>query len=257
MSLNEAIQFGPAFVLVFFRIAGMMIFAPLLGSERVPKRVRVMLALVLAAGMCGSVKEPVAMPATMWELTLGIAGEIFFGIAMGMIMSFTFIAAQWAGEMMGHQMGLNISEVFDPQFGASGTIIGDLYFMLTIIVFLSVGGHREMIMGVWMSFQSLPLLSLGINQNLLDLLTGLFMSCTTLAMRLAAPMLVTMLVVDVALGCIGKAMPQLNIMSLGLAVRSIIGMVVVVVGLALTVGVISGQITKAMYDVQLQWATPR
>jgi flagellar biosynthesis protein FliR len=256
MSLQEATQFVPVFVLTFVRIGGMMIFAPLLGSNRIPRRVRVMLALLLAAGMCGSVKGPVTLPDSTWVLTVGIAGEIAFGIALGMISSFTFIAAQWAGEMMGHQMGMNISEVFDPQFGASGTIIGDLYFMLTIVVFLCIGGHREMIHGVGLSFQSLPLLSLGITHDLLDMLMGLFMSCTTLALRLAAPMLVTMLVVDLALGCIGKAMPQLNVMTMGLAVRAIIGLIVVVVGITLTVNVISGQLADAMNTMQLHWSTP-
>src|SRR5262249_36218988 len=132
-------------------------------------------------------------------------------------------------------------------------LVGDMYFMLTISVFLIMGGHREMLLGVGASFQSLPLLSLGIDRNLLDTLTGLFMSCTTLALRLAAPMLVTMLVVDLALGCIGKAMPQMNIMTAGLTMRSLIGLVVLVVGLALTVAVIGGQLSDAMSFVQMQW----
>ncbi len=246
----------PTFVLVFFRVTGMMIFAPLFGSERIPRRVRLMLALVLAAGLSGVVKGPPALPSQLWQLTLGIAGEMAFGLAMGMILSFTFIAAQWAGEMIGQQMGLNMSEVLDPQFGASGSLIGNMYFMLTLVIFLFVGGHREMILGLKMSFQSLPLLSLGVDKPLLETLIGLLQSCTTLAMRLAAPVLVTMLIVDLALGCIGKAMPQMNVLTAGLSIRSLLGLGVVIVGLTLTVNVLSGSLREAMHAVQLRWASP-
>jgi flagellar biosynthetic protein FliR len=257
MSLDNALQLVPTFVLVFFRLAGLMIFAPLLGSSRIPRQVKVMIALVLAAGMCGSIHAPVALPPTIWGLTLGIAGEMAFGLAMGMILSFTFIAAQWAGEMVGQQLGLNISEVIDPEFGQSNSVVSDLYFMLTLTIFLLIGGHREMIRGIRSSFDTLPLLSLGVDRPLFDTLVGLFQVCTTLAMRLAAPVLVTMLVVDLALGCIGKAMPQMNIMTVGLSVRSLIGLAVIIVGLGLTVAVLSGSVTDAMKFAQVQWATPR
>ena len=88
------------------------------------------------------------LPQTTWEIAIGIGGEICFGVAIGTILSFVFIAAQWAGDMIGHQMGLNISEVLDPQFGASGSIVGDMYFMLATVIFLAVGGHRALLIGV-------------------------------------------------------------------------------------------------------------
>lgn len=252
MTLDQALKFVPTFVLVFFRITGLMIFAPLFGGTRIPRRVKVLFALVLAAGMCEAVSKPVVLPETTWELTLGIGGEMAFGVALGLVMSFTFIAAQWAGEIVGQQMGLNISEVFDPQFGKAGSIVGDLYFMLTLIIFLLIGGHREMIRGLQASFQSLPLLSVGIDHNLLDMIVGLFQSCTMLAMRLAAPTLVTMLVVDLVLGCIGKAMPQMNVLTAGLTIRSILGMAVIIVGLSMTTGVLGYDLWEAMNNMQLR-----
>src|SRR5215210_7381717 len=107
----------------------------------------------------GGMKEPVTLPDSAWELAMAIGGEMAFGLAMGMALSLVFIAAQWAGEMIGQQMGLNLSEVFDPQFGRQGSIIGEFYFMLTLVIFLSIGGHHAMIQGVRASFDTLPLLS--------------------------------------------------------------------------------------------------
>src|SRR5690242_6862655 len=102
-------QYVPVFVLVVFRLAGMMIMAPLFGSARVPRRLKALFVLVLAMGMTASVPPPAVMPQTIWDTTLGIGGELAIGLAMGMVMSFVFIAAQWAGEMIGQQMGFNLS----------------------------------------------------------------------------------------------------------------------------------------------------
>ena len=250
---DDAIQFVPVYVLVVFRLAGMAMFAPLFGSARVPKRVRVMLVLILALGMTRSAPRPTVLPDTPWQLAVGIGGEMAFGLAMGTIMSLVFIACQWAGEIIGQQMGFNLSEVFDPTFGAQGSLIGDAYFMLALVVFLLVGGHRTMLAGVNASFKILPPLTPGINEPLLHLLAALFMSATVLALQLAAPMLVATLVVDLVLGILGKTMPQMNVMSLGLSLRTAVGAAVVFIGLGLTVQVIRGAVLESMLKVWDGW----
>jgi flagellar biosynthetic protein FliR len=254
MSIQELPNLATTFVLVFIRIAGMMLFAPLFGSAKIPRRVRLMLALVLAFGMMPGV-QPASLPQDTWGMTAGIAGEMAFGLAMGMLLSFEFIAAQWAGEIIGQQMGFNLSEVFDPQFGAQGSLVGDMYFMLTLVVFLTIGGHRAMLEGVHLSFKKLPLLSLGVNEHLFDTLVAFFNASMVLAIRLAAPMLVTMLVVDLTLGLVGKIMPQLNVMAMGLSLRSALGLVVVILGLAMTSKAITEGLDDAMDRVRLAWVS--
>lgn len=253
MSLDAALQFVPTFVLVFFRVAGMMLFAPLFGSGRIPRRVRALIALVLAMAMTSSMTPIANVPTDVWLIALGIAGEIIFGLAMGMILSFIFIAAQWAGEMIGQQMGFSLSEVFDPQFGQQGSLIGDFYHMLTLIVFLVVQGHHALLIGVRESFFALPLLTVGMNAELLDMIVGLFQASTMLALRLAGPMFVTMLVVDVALGFIGKTMPQMNVMSAGLSIRSVLGMGVLIVGIGISSDVLQASMQEAMMNVGDAW----
>jgi flagellar biosynthetic protein FliR len=256
MPLDDALNFVPTFVLVFFRLAGLMLFAPLLGSARVPRRVKAALALVLAMCLCTSVTQPAQLPQTGAQLAVGIGGEMMFGVAMGMVASLVFIAVQWGGEMIGQQMGLNLSEVFDPQFGASGSLVGEMYFMLTTAVFLCIGGHLEMIGAVRGSFDALPLLSVGIDENVFHLLLELLVASTSFALRLAAPVLVTMLVVDLALGCISKTMPQMNVMTAGLTLRSIIGMVVLIVSIGGASGVIRSEVVSSINQMVQGWTTP-
>src|SRR4051812_16064780 len=131
MSILQVAQLVPAFVLVFFRIAGMMMAAPFFGSARVPRRVKVLFALVLTVGICPTVAAPKVLPESTWQLAAGIGGELIFGLAIGTALGFTFVAVNWAGDIIGQQMGLGIAQAFDPQFGSAGSVIGDLYFFLT------------------------------------------------------------------------------------------------------------------------------
>lgn len=252
--LDPLFQYVPTFVLVVFRLAGMMLASPFFGSARVPRRVKLMCALVMALGVTPVIAARQArLPQTEWELALGIGGELVFGLAIGMTLSLTFVAVQWAGEIIGQQMGLGIGSAFDPQFGGGGSIIGDLYFMLTLVIFLIIGGHRIFLRGVLGTFNSLPLLSLGMNQDLFDLMVGLLSGATSLALQLAAPMLVAMLLTDVVLGFVGKTMPQINVMTAGLSIRSLLGFVVLIVGVAMTSEVIAGSIQNALETLERAW----
>lgn len=255
--LLDAIQLVPTFVLVFFRVAGMMLFAPLLGSARIPRRVKVLMALVLAMGVTAGLEQRAALPASMWELAVGIGGEMMFGLAMGMVLSLVFIAVQWAGEVIGQQMGFSMSEVFDPQFGSQGSLVGEMYFMLALAVFLAVNGHHSMLLGVRASFDVLPLLSVGADRSVLDLIVELFGATMVVAIRLAAPVMVTMLVADLALGLIGRAMPQLNVLAAGMSLKSAVGILVLVVGLVLTNDVMQAELFRAMETAQEGWTAPR
>jgi flagellar biosynthetic protein FliR len=260
MSVAELLDSIPVFVLVLFRLAGMMLFAPLFGSAKIPRRVKGLIALVLAMVITTSIRtRHVDLPESTWGLAVAIGCEMAFGLALGMIVSFVFIAAQWAGEIIGQQMGLNISEVLDPQFGGAGSLIGDMYFMMAMMAFLSpfVNGHHALIRGVRMSFDVLPLLSVGINMHVLDILIGLLQASAALAVQLAAPMLMTMLIVDLALGCIGKAMPQMNVMAMGLSIRAILGVVVLVLGLQLTGNLLRGIHLGWGQEAFNLWTTPQ
>jgi flagellar biosynthetic protein FliR len=242
----------PTFVLVFFRVAGLMLSAPLFGSAKIPRRVKLLLAIVLAFGLARSIPS-VALPTNTWVLAVGIGGELIFGIAMGMALSFTFIAVNWAGEIIGQQMGINLGEVFDPQFGKQSSLVGDLYFMLTLVIFLLCNGHHNMLRGIAASFDKLPLLSVGMNFRVFDLIIALLGAATILAMQMAAPMLLTMLITDLALGFISKTMPQINVMTAGTSMKTAIGVGVLLVSLSLTSDTIQQSLLTSLQSVGDAW----
>jgi len=253
MSFDQALNFVPLFVLVFFRTAGLMLAAPLFGSAKIPRRVKVMLALVMSVGLVNNVTVPPNLPDNPLQLAFGVGGELVFGLIMGLGLSLTFIAISWAGEIMGQQMGFNLAETFDPAMGSGGSLVGDLYFMLTLVIFMFIGGHRAMVLGLAASFKTLPVLHAGMSQGLFDLFASLLTAATVLAVKVAAPMLVTMLVVDVALGFLGKTVPQINVMNAGLTLRAGLGIAVLVVGLILTSEVMRDSLYDSLVQITDVW----
>lgn len=251
--MMTALEWMPTYVLLFFRVAGMFLYAPLFGSNNIPKRVRVLLAAIVAMSIAVTIPHPARIPDSLWQLTTGIGGEIIFGLAMGMTASFIFVAVQWTGEIVGQQMGLNISEVFDPQFGGQSSLIGNLYFMFSLIVFLCIGGDRALIAGVRGSVIRLPLLGVGMTGNLFDFIVGMFHASTILAFQLAAPILVTMLIVDLCLGFVGKTVPQLNLMSAGLSIRNMVGFLVLILGISLSNTIIRDAMGETMQKVMMAY----
>ena len=253
MSLEQTLNFVPAFVLVFFRIAGMCLAAPLFGSSRIPARIKLMFALVLALGVMPSAGTPGTLPESTWKLALGIGGEMVFGLAIGTALNFIFVATHWAGEMIGQQMGLGMGQVYDPQFGQSGSVVSDMYFLLTLVLFMAVGGHYAFLRGVAATFQSLPLLSVGMDVNLLELVLGLLKGATMLALQLSAPVLLVSLITDVVLGFLSKTVPQLNVMTAGLSIRAMAGMVVLMLGMTLSSEVIQTSFVRSIKELSSAW----
>ena len=245
-------QLVPGFVLAFFRIAGMMLSAPFFGSVLIPRQVKLYFALVLTMGIMPGLAK-VVLPDSPWTLMAGIAGELLFGLAIGTALSFVFVAVHWAGEIIGQQIGFGMGAVFDPSLGQSSSVVGDMYFMFTLVIFLLINGHHQFLRGVRQTFDTLPLLSVTMTQGLLDLVVGLLQSATALAIQLAAPVLLTMLLTDVVLGFLSKTVPQINVMTAGLSLRSLIGLLVLIVGVTLTSDVLANALQETMETLRLAW----
>lgn len=253
--LEKQLQLVPVFVLVVTRLGAMLMQAPVLNSPKVPARVRGLMLLVLAMGMTPMVKTPAHIPQSLGEVALSLGGEILFGYAMGMSLMLVFVAGQWAGEMIGQQMGLNMSETFDPQFGARGSLVGELYFMLTTVIFLTIGGHRILLRAVGASFDVLPLGSVHVDAQILELLVSLAGSCTILAFKLMSPVLLTMMLSDVAVGFLSRTIPQLNVMTAGVTIRTMAGLLILVVGISMTGSVIQNALLDGLQDAWDGWTT--
>ncbi len=213
----------PAFMLVFFRMTGIFLFAPMFGSSVLPMRLKVLLALVLAACVYPIVPPQLPVILNLGTLAFVIGSEILIGLIIGYGASLPLLAMQIAGQTMGHQLGLGLAQVFNPEFNEQTEVLGQFLFISALAVFLLLDGHHAMLTALVASYQSVPLGGYVPDGGLLMLITGMLSAVFELGLRVAAPLLCIIFLETVAMGFIARTVPQLNILSLGFPLRILAG----------------------------------
>jgi flagellar biosynthetic protein FliR len=230
---------------VLARIGAALAVTPPFAHLAVPRRVRALLAIGLAVGLApGLDLRAAASINTTGALLSTIVGEVLIGLAMGLAISMVFAGAAWAGELVSNQLGLNLSEAYDPAAGggggAEGSPLARAYWMLAVVVFLAANGHHALLRGLRGSFDAIPLASAANGEAIVAMLVALLQSATMLALQLAAPAFVATLAADIVLGLAGRTIPQLGGLAVGLPLRTMTGLIVVAAGIAMTVAVLQG-----------------
>ena len=216
------------FVLVLTRISGVMMTAPVMGSRTAPIRVRALLALgvsVLIAPLQLSVE--LQAPGTLLGLLVMLVGEAIIGLSIGLGVMILFSGIHLAGNIIGQMSGAQIADVFDPTFDQSVPIYAQLLDVVTIAVFVIIGGHREVIDTLLSTFDSMPLGGAGFNDGLALALVDIVTLSFTAGVRAAAPATVALLLALLILGLISRTLPQLNVLAVGFSLYAMVALAVV------------------------------
>lgn len=242
------IQGFQLFLLIFVRILGMMTVAPFFTSMVIPYRVKAILAVLTAVIMLPLISTMSVKPELdLVRYLMQIGGEALIGIVIGFMMAVFFTAFQFAAEMFSVQMGLSITMVFDPQAQIQISIIGQMLSMFSIMVFLALGAHHQLLNGVFYSYQTIPVLEVTGHASIFSRsITVAFTRMFGAAIMIGLPIIGTALIISVTLGILAKTAPQLNILMLGFPLQILVGMLMLVVALPLIFQFISNWITYGL-----------
>lgn len=211
--MNIDASFLWTFLLVFVRITTFMVTAPLFSGRQVPTQYKIGFSIFLSILCVGLVKEPVdSLPES--TIVLLILKEFLVGILLGLVGNILLFAVQMAGSIMDVLIGFSMASLFDPTFGTSSQLTGRMQNAIALLVLLATNGHHLLIKGIlssfdWISLQtSIPAFTDGkIATFLLECLQQMFL----IGFMMAAPIIGTLFVVDVALGIIARTVPQMNL----------------------------------------------
>jgi len=211
------------FVWPFARILALVGTGPVLGNTAIPVRARIGLAVLITILVAPLVRE---IPAVEPWSAAGIAilvEQVIIGTAMGMVMRMVFTMVDVAGELAGLQMGLGFATFFDPQNAASVPIVSQFLGLLATLVFLSLNGHLLLISVLADSFATLPIgasfARSGVALAVAEWGGAIFAAGLTLAL----PVVAALLIANMALGVLTRAVPQLNIFAVGFPVTLLLG----------------------------------
>lgn len=221
------------FALVLARVSALVGIAPLFGAAEVPAQIRVFLSIALAMLVTPT---QLAAPAphiddlVMFALAMG--AELVVGVALGLGVMVVFGGLQIAGQIVAQVSGISLADVYNPGLDNSVPIFSQLFFLLTLAVFLLSGGDRLLMGGLLHTYSTFPPGEMQIPTSLGESFVDLLAVSFGLGIRVAAPIVAAQLAVTLALGIISRGVPQLNVMALGFGANALVTMAM----LMLTIG---------------------
>lgn len=213
-----------AFILIFARIASFMSVGPVLSMPNIPRLVKIALSLSLAIVTFPVIKIPaVNLDGGPWLFAMTVAGEVGVGLVLGYICNLLLQSLNVAGQLMDIQVGFYMASMFDPISGGQTAIISRFLFLLGLVLFLTLDGHHMLIAALVKSFQLVPLAGASLKGTTVLVIIKVFARMIALAVQICAPLLAVVLIVDVALGLLGRTSPQMNIFMLGFPIKIAVG----------------------------------
>lgn len=230
--LQILFEFLPNFFLILIRITSFFVTVPIFSSKGVPASFKIGLSfyvsLLIFLSM-GTV-HPVAIDAAYM---LSAVREVLVGLLLGFTAYLFFTVVQVAGSFIDIQMGFGIANVIDPLTGVQSPVFGNLKYMIAMLLFLSLNGHHALLRAIMQSYDWIPLDNHLFehlqNRSIVDLLLQSSATLFYLAFQMAAPMIFTMFLVDVALGILTRAAPQFNVFVVGIPVKILVGLVMLTI----------------------------
>ncbi|MBN4076250.1 flagellar biosynthetic protein FliR [Gemmatimonas aurantiaca] len=209
-----------AFLLVNFRLGGMLLAAPIFSRTSIPPLIKTGFAITMAILLMPSIiNAGIPVVPSLFDLTALGMKELLVGVLIGLMMKLLFYAAETAGSFVGFQSGLAIANIVDPSTQTQTNIIGQFWLLVASMIFLAINGHHLVITSLSDSFQVIPLGGAIFGADALDLLLRLSGVMFVLALKMAAPILLTVFLIDVSLGVLARTIPQMNIFIIGIPVK--------------------------------------
>jgi flagellar biosynthetic protein FliR len=218
------------FLLVFVRMTGLFVVAPIFGRRNIPTLFKIGFSFFTALILVNTtVVKNIQYDNNILGYALLIIKEFMIGLSIGFVAYLAYTAFYIAGEIIDRQIGFGIVNVLDPISNIQVPVTSNLYFIISMLMFLTINGHHMLILTLFDSFTTLPLGTALFNKEIVDGITGLFTTVLATGFKIAAPIVASILITDIALGTISKMVPQINIFVIGMPLKIIVGMVILII----------------------------
>jgi flagellar biosynthetic protein FliR len=238
-----------AFFYPFCRILALATSAPVYSHASVPVPVRIGLALALTLVVAPTLPAPAFVSPLSLAGLLLIVQQIIAGVTIGFAMTVVFAAADVAGDLIGLQMGLSFASFIDPQNSNEAPVIGNLLGIVLMLVFLALDGHLMLIAALVDSFTAIPIASgapPGLDLRTLGMLGA---DVFAIGLRIALPVIATLLLANVALGVLSRTAPQLNLFAVGFPATLTAGALALFAAMPALVPVLEGAVRRGLAAV--------
>jgi flagellar biosynthesis protein FliR len=237
------------------RVGGFVLAAPIASEGVVPGLVKIVLTLSLAFLLGPLIQVPAGLSIFSAAGMLAAVMELLIGVAIGMVVQVAFESLVFAGQSISLTMGLGFATLVDPQRGAQVPVLGQLFMIFGTLTYLSINGHLMLLAALVQSFHTLPI-GTTLGQNFLWSLVVWGAQVFDTGLLIALPAVIALVIVNLALGVVTRAAPQLNLFGIGFTITLASGFFVLLAGLDGIMSGIAGLINSALMAVSELVGTP-
>ena len=253
-TLQPLLPFLFPYLLVAFRLAGLLMFAPMLSSLQIPMRFKGLMVLMLAAALVGAVPtSSVRVETDLFGLLPLVFSETLIGFVVGTVAGMPLMAMQAAGVLTSHQVGFSLGQAYNPALESESEALGQLLSFVGVAAFLGMGGLEAAFLAVMNTFKLIPVGSFSVSHIPAELLIGTLASGIELSVRLSGPVVAMITLLLVVFGFLSRTMPALNVMTVGFTVKIMAALMVLVVSMHSS-GIAIGEETATVMRQILFWS---
>ena len=234
------------FMLVIARIAPLFVVAPMFSSKMIPGRVRGLAAVGLAVGMAPLAMKGHRVPLDVMALGALAMKELIVGLAFALAISVLFAAVSAAGSLADTLIGFSFGALVDPITGTNGSVMAQFYSLVGVAIFIAIGGDAWVIQGLNRTYELVPLVDYPAVDSMVSGVQQAFTGIFVAAVELAAPVLLAVMITDVAFGVVARVVPQLNVFAVGFPAKVTVGLLIIGVSLPFAAGWISDELQRSV-----------
>ncbi len=245
-------QFGEQSVVGFFlvlaRVSPLFVLAPLFSSKLVPARVRGIVAVALAVGLSPVLVRGHHLPTAPVELAWLAGKELLIGLAFAFVIGAVFTAVDVAGSFLDTMIGFSYGSLVDPLTGTSSSVLQQAYSLLSILVFIAIGGDAWVVKGLARTYDLVPLDRMPDLGALVGGVDVAFVSIFASAIQVAGPVVLALALTDAAFGLVSRVVPQLNVFGVGFPAKVTVGLLLIGVSLPFVAGWLADGVQGSVSD---------
>lgn len=236
-------------ILVFIRMMSFVILSPVFSQRTFPNLAKVVLGATLTIACLPTVLA-FEQEQTLLMMIVFSFKEVLLGLAMGYLSQLVFTAVEIAGQLIDFQVGFSLAQAYDPTWEMSSSPFGKVYYWIAVSVFFMLNLHHRLILALVESLRLVPIGTVDIPGITIRGVVKLFSQSFEMAVNLAAPIVLTLLVVDFVLGILSRSIPQINLLMLSMSLKTAISFGIFLVLLPNALTFLSKQLPNSLVHLQ-------
>lgn len=239
------------YLLILMRVSGFIMTAPFFSYSSVPMRIRAAMSVFMSLVVIQTTPVITLHYVGVLGYSVLVLKETFLGVTLGLMCSMCFYIINLAGQMMDMEMGLSMANMFDPATNVQITVTGNIYNYFMMLLLVVTNMHYYIIRAVFDSFAYFNVGEAVYRGSLKDIMVDFMVNYFIIAFRIVLPIFCCMLIINVVLGVLARAAPQMNMFVVGIQIKVLAGLAMLVV-LVQTLPTVSDFIFSEMKDVMSQ-----